>query len=334
MEVCAGCGHPLGASRFCTGCGQPVGPDEDWRTGTAERPAIRDAGPTRPPPPYPPTLPPTLPPPAEPRPAVAPPEPRYPLYADQVGAPPAHAAPGRPHRPWLPWLAVAIALVLMAVIGGLLLLRGDGSDATADDPAAGPPDSSSTPSDKPDDNPSETTTPTEPSGPGKPKRSKRKPPTPKDVTSTATVSAPDTAPPNQDVDGDLVRYDATNMLDDQAESCWRTPGDGTGTVILIGLGEPTEVSRVGLVNGYAKRSGDLNWYAGNRRVTDVEWLFDDGTTVAQSLLEERSLQTIDIEPVRTRTVRLRIVTVTAPGKGPAGRDFTPISELALVGTRT
>ena len=40
--------------------------------------------------------------------------------------------------------------------------------------------------------------------------------------------APETAPPNEDVDGDQVSYDASNMLDGVPETAWRAPGDGQG----------------------------------------------------------------------------------------------------------
>ena len=148
----------------------------------------------------------------------------------------------------------------------------------------------------------------------------------------ATPSAPMTAKPNLDTQGNLVRYAASNMVDGVAETCWRMPGDGTGMELTFTLAGPTELTEVGLINGYAKRAGKLDWYAGNRRVRSVEWVFDDGTVVPQSLSESRNLQTLQIDPITTSTVVLRLVSVSAPGQGPSARNFTPISEVSLYGT--
>ncbi len=106
----------------------------------------------------------------------------------------------------------------------------------------------------------------------------------------ATVQVPATAPPNQDVSGNMVRYEGRNMLDGVAQTCWRMIGDGTGKEITLTLEKPTRLTTVGLINGYAKIARDgrgkaLDWYHGNRRVLTVEWTFDDGTTVTQDLAD-------------------------------------------------
>lgn len=322
------CGHRLGAGRSCLTCGQAV--DRSWGTDTAERPAVPDpTGPTlgapRPPPP----------------PLLRPPgQPRFPLYADQVGPdpvpsgpPPVQPPPDGHHREprrrpaWLPWVLVALVLVLTATLGGVLLIAGGDDDPAREPAAAGSatPSPSGTP--PPTATPSPSETPTEPpADPGPPEN----------VARFATATVPGTAEPNQDVDGNLVRFEARNMLDDVRTTCWRTPGDASGRTITLTLDGPTTLSRVGLVNGYAKTSeagsGTLNWYRGNRRVLAVEWTFDDGTTVSQSLVETRTMQTLDLEPVLTSTVTLRLVDVSSPGAGRSGRDYTAISDLALVGT--
>ena len=58
----------------------------------------------------------------------------------------------------------------------------------------------------------------------------------------------------------------------------------------------------------------------------------DGTTVTQDLRDTREMQTLDIDPVTTQHVRLTLVSVSPPGKGPAARDYTPISDVTLQGT--
>jgi len=160
------------------------------------------------------------------------------------------------------------------------------------------------------------------------------PPAGSSLASRSTVEVPATAPPNQDVNGRPTTYDGANMLDGVPETCWRMPGDGTGQEVTVTLPEPTHLRRVGLINGYAKTARDaqgneLDWYHGNRRVLSVEWVFDDGTTVSQDLDDTTAVQSVDVD-VTTTTIVLRLVAVSPPGTGRAARDYTAISDLALV----
>ena len=145
------------------------------------------------------------------------------------------------------------------------------------------------------------------------------------------MEVPETAPPNEDVSGNLVRYEARNMLDGVAETCWRMPGSGADDEIVFTFQAPVEVTEVGLINGYAKTSGDFDWYNGNRRILEVEWVFDDGTVVEQSLDSTRKLQSVPVEAVTTSTVTLRLLEVSDPGSGRSARDYTAISDVTLVG---
>jgi hypothetical protein len=161
-------------------------------------------------------------------------------------------------------------------------------------------------------------------------------PVPTDVASQATAHAPDTAEPEPDVDGQLVSYDASNMLDGVPETAWRTAGDGTGMLLTFRLATPTKLTEVGILNGYAKRSIDtqgnvFDWYRGNRRVEAVVWHFGKGRSVRQELSSDRDIQRMTIDPVRTDKVVVRLVEVSAPGGGRAGRDYTAISEISLLG---
>jgi hypothetical protein len=89
------------------------------------------------------------------------------------------------------------------------------------------------------------------------------------------------------------------------------------------------------VNCYSKiaysQGKPFDWYKGNRRVLSAEWLFDDGSSVTQSFGDDRAMQQIPIKPVTTSTVRLRITSVSPPGKGRAARNDTAISEVLLLG---
>lgn len=144
-----------------------------------------------------------------------------------------------------------------------------------------------------------------------------------------SASAPDTAPPAVDTQGHPVTYAASNMLDGKASTAWRMPGDGTGTTLTFTLSHPATITSVGLINGYAKSESGLDWYTGNRRILKVEWTFDDGTVVQQTLHGSRALQRISVPAVRTSRVKLRLLQVSQPGKGPARRDMTAISEVQI-----
>lgn len=318
MDTCVKCGHEL-TGRFCTNCGHPATADEptgltepvtertavlppvpdDWRSGTAERPAVPGGSAD----------------PSTPRPPVLPPSddgPRFPLFADEVPTDLAPAPAGASHHRrttgWVPWAGVAAVLLLVAV-GAFWLLGGGGPGAAGGGT-------------------------TDPGGHSGNAAAGGKA---SDVARLASVQVPATAPPNQDVRGNMVRYDGRNMLDGVAQTCWRMIGDGTGKEITLTLAKPTRLTTVGLINGYAKIARDgggkaLDWYHGNRRVLTVEWTFDDGTTVTQDLADTNRLQTVDVGPVTTRTVRLKLVSVSEPGTGRAARDNTAISDVSLVGS--
>lgn len=318
MRYCTNCGHELGVGRYCTNCGHPVDtPGDDWRTETAERAVV----PTPPPPSTPP------PPPAG---ALDPPPPRFPLFADEApqafdapeaaatAATPVAAAPPPPtsHRsrgPWWPWALTGVVLLVVLLIG-IRLLGEDDTDATG---SSGRPESSATSSTEPqpsDDEPSESESTDDP-------------------LRDATVTVPATAPPGLDSAGNRTTYVGANMLDGDPATAWRMGGDGTGREIVVTLSEESHLRTVGLINGYAKTAvgaggGTIDWYRGNRRIEKVEWAFDDGTTITQDLTDTNEVQSVDVD-VTTSTVTLRLLAVSAPGRGPNGRNFTAVSELSV-----
>ncbi|MFB9314954.1 discoidin domain-containing protein [Nocardioides plantarum] len=334
-------------------------------TSTAERPAVRvedspaPSDPARSP--WPPGAGPTAPPPVYETPG----RPRYPMYADDPPPPPAtpatplppvapvapvspevweadtsvpvafvgyddHAAPTddrRSHaarRSALPWLVVAAALVLVAGMGVFLLRGNDTDDDRAGDPAPGGSASASAPGT------SAPTTDPSSSEPTSPTTSTTTGPS-KDVSGSATVRAPSTAKPGVDVDGNPVRYDAANMLDDRPDTAWRAPGSAAGSTLVFTLAKSTRLTSVGLLNGYAKRDPGYDGYTANRRVLEVEWVFDGGETVTQTLGESRAVQKMRVDVV-SRTVRMRLVSVSDPARAPKGRNFTAISTVELLGS--
>lgn len=251
-------------------------------------------------------------------------------------ATPATPPPTRGHRhvaeghrrgaaAWLPWVAGLTAMLLVAALG-LWLLLGERDRPTATAPA----------SDSAGDAPSTEQPSRDPRTPeGRRTVSPAPVVEPQDLAGAAAVRAPRSAPPARDIGGNEVGFAAGNLLDGVPETCWRMPGDGTGESITFTFDQPTELSEVGLVNGYAKTAqdgqGPLDWYAGNRRTLRVEWTFDDGTLVEQDLQETRTMQTVPVENVVAEQVTLRLIEVTSPGQGRASRDYTAISDVRLFG---
>jgi hypothetical protein len=260
-------------------------------------------------------------------------EPVYaePLPDQTVQAQPFYADPPPPRRsPGVGlWIGAAAGLVLVLVLGAFLLLSGGSGD---DSPSASAtpivPKAAHT------DTPPPTKAPTSSAPTSAPTTAPAGPPA--EVAGLSLATAPSHAPAGVDFSGQPVTFVAPNMVDGVAETCWRTPGDATGTVLTFRLERPTTITKVGLINGYAKTafSGGrrYDWYQGDRRVLSVDWVFDDGTTVSQSFSETRAMQSRSVPPVTTSTVQVRITAVSAPGHGPATRDDTAVSEVSLVGS--
>jgi hypothetical protein len=319
-ERCAHCGTPsTDGGRFCINCGAELGTEPTnprifpSATDTAERlydlPAPLYAAPA-----------------ASPAPAAPPP-------GSSPPPGPTHLAPSsRPRRagpgPGL-WVGVAAAMVVVLVLGGFLLFHGSGGGGGTSTSPTPPivPKTHPSPS-SPTSSESSATAPS-----SSPSVQVTGPPT--NVAGFAQASAPNHAPAGLDFGGRPVTYVAANMVDGRNDTCWRTPGDATGMQLTFRLDQPTRLTRVGLVNGYAKiaYSGgrSFDWYQGNRRVLSVEWIFDDGSSVTQQFGDDRGMQQTAIHPVTTSTVRLRITSVSPPGKGRAARDDTAISEVLLLG---
>lgn len=343
---CTSCGHELGVGRFCTNCGKPVPgrhPEAVPASDVPAAPATERA-------PAPPTA--VVPPPVGQLPSA----PRYPLFADAAppAAPPAdpyptvvrpaagagttslppvgpptvpQGDPGRRPAPgWLPWLVALVLLALVAGVGGYLLVSsGDddkGGERAGDQQSvgtSGPSGDGATEPDQPDS-----------SGTGAPVPD----PDPADVvdlTAGVTAEVPAVAPPSRDRANRPVRFVPANMWDGKARTSWRMPGDGTGQTLTFDLGQEVVITEVGMINGYAKVDGPDNWYRGNRRIRAVQWEFDDGTRITQELADGQQIQMADIGPVATRTIRMHLLTVTLPGRGANGRDFTAISEIRFLG---
>ena len=153
------------------------------------------------------------------------------------------------------------------------------------------------------------------------------PPPPGPVT--ATVQASSATGPAQNGCGQTTTYDPANVLDGNNATAWRTAGDGTGQSLQFTLPGNTHLVQVGLIPGYDKIDdcSGADRFAQMRKITGVKWTFADGTSVTQSFTPDRTMQTINVNVVTT-SVLLEITGTT----GANGLDYTPISEVSLIGS--
>ena len=220
-----------------------------------------------------------------------------------------------------------MTLVVVALLGGWLVVRDGDPETTATDPEVTQPEASdATEEPAAEESPAEDPSPSE-----------EPPAAPVDLTASATPEVPSTAPPSNDVDGEPVTFDAVNMMDADPATAWRMSGDGTGSTLTFTFPGPVTVSSVGLINGWAKTTVDdggveYDWYHGNRRVVRAEWVVGD-QVFPQDLADTPSMQTLDIEPTSTTSIGLRLVEVSPPGTGSTGRDFTAVSDVSFFGTQ-
>lgn len=225
---------------------------------------------------------------------------------------------------WLWWVGGALLLVGVAMVLMRVLATDDpdvGSDADdrADESAAGAAEPGTDDPTGGGDDTGEDAGEDTPAGEAR------------ELAGSLTFGVPATAPPTRDFDGNLVGYDAAQMGDGVAATAWRMDGDATGQTITMTLPDPAVVESVGLVNGYAKQVAGVDWYPNNRRVVAVTWTFSDGSEVTQTLAEQPEVQTIEVPPVETASLTLTLTSVTPPGGGSLGRDYTAISEVTVIG---
>lgn len=310
MNFCTNCGAELGLGRFCTNCGTPV--------------ARMIVPPTPPPPPlFAPT-------------AVAPaPTPMTPAPAPVTPAPAQVIGPHAPNRNKrraeskanTVWIALLLlGMVAAGVTGFWLATRDTGTDGGSEPGSTSSTTPSSPTSETPSDSLSDSLSDSPSAEPGDPS----------DLAPHTKVDGPAPLRPSRDLAGKPVTYPASNMLDDDDETAYRLPGDATGTVITFELPQASTLTAVGLINGYAKTDtvggSSVDWYSLNRRILQVEWRFDDGSTVVQDLESSRLLQTMEIDPVETQTIELRLLDVSAPGRGARSKNVTAISDILLLGS--
>lgn len=146
------------------------------------------------------------------------------------------------------------------------------------------------------------------------------------------VYAPDPTPASKDGAGQVITYEAANMLDGDLLTAWRTSGPAAGEAITFSFDAPQEVTRLGLVNGYAKTdpvTGEDRYQQG-RRIIQVTWTVAGVQKTGTYEVDDSGVQYVELdEPVLAEGVDLYIEEVTPPGD--SRFDWTAISEVVLEG---
>jgi hypothetical protein len=147
------------------------------------------------------------------------------------------------------------------------------------------------------------------------------------------VTASGVADPSVDSAGATTTFDAANLADGRPDTAWRVAGDGRGQSVQLDFAGPVRVSEVQLIPGYAKLDAidGTNRFNQNRRVRAVRLEFSDGSSFTATFADLPTLQAVALpQPVVSSYLRIVILETTDPG-AQNGRDFTPISEIVVIG---
>jgi hypothetical protein len=153
------------------------------------------------------------------------------------------------------------------------------------------------------------------------------------VLSPLRITASDEAPASIDSQQNTTTFVAENAVDGQMETAWRVPGDGVNQSLMLAFAAPVRVHEIALVPGYAKVDpfDQVDRFAQNRRVVRARFEFSSGESVEARFADRPELQVTLVNDTLTTYVRVVILETTAPGAND-GRDFTPISEIVVMGT--
>jgi serine/threonine protein kinase len=150
------------------------------------------------------------------------------------------------------------------------------------------------------------------------------------------VSASSAAAAGKDASGNTISYDPQNAIDRRADTTWRVDGDGAGQWLQLDFDSEVNITSLGIIPGYDKIDpGDgTDRFMQNRVVKVVRFEFSDGSSVRASFEQIRAMQFVTFEQaIRTRSVRIVVEqTYPPPPAEQGGRDFTPISEVNVLGT--
>jgi hypothetical protein len=155
----------------------------------------------------------------------------------------------------------------------------------------------------------------------------------RDLTSLASATASGFAGATTDDTGALVSFLASNVLDGNPATAWRTDGPGDGETLTLEFPREITVTQVGLAVGEpGSATGDAAATRRGRSVEQVTW-----SAAGRSLEQVLDPDLLDTQsrpwptPVATRTLTLRL---DRSSPGPVGTDgFVAVSQVVVIGRR-
>src|SRR5262249_47535497 len=136
-----------------------------------------------------------------------------------------------------------------------------------------------------------------------------------------------------DNQGNRTTFAPQNAVDGQLATAWRVKGDGRGEYIELQYAALVRIRTIKIVPGYAKKDpkDGTDRFLQNRRVSKARITFSDGENINITLEDQPTYQTFNLpEPKITTSVRITIEETIEPSSDNP-RDYTPISEIALIG---
>jgi hypothetical protein len=110
-----------------------------------------------------------------------------------------------------------------------------------------------------------------------------------------------------DACGEKVSYEPKNAVDGEPTTAWKVGGTGVGEWIELEYDKPIEVSRVGIIPGYAKTDlcSSENRFYQYRVVKKAKIEISDGTNVEKSFQAKPQMQFADVPDTETSSVPTR-----------------------------
>lgn len=148
---------------------------------------------------------------------------------------------------------------------------------------------------------------------------------------TILASALCVSDPSQDCGGTPFTYEPAKAVDGLSDTAWRCDGEEVGQQLRISFAGRITLTSIGMIPGYAKTDpyDGTDRYAQNRRISAVDYTFDDGSTVRQSFdtsASARSLQTIALPDLSTSHVTITILS-SVSGETTGGQQ--PFNKVAI-----
>jgi serine/threonine protein kinase len=135
-----------------------------------------------------------------------------------------------------------------------------------------------------------------------------------------------------DAGNNPITYVPENALDADPSTAWRVAGDGNQQWLEVRFGSPVTVAEIGIIPGYDKIDpyDNTDRFTQNRVVKSIQVEFSDGTKLTFTFAYDRQMQYIPASGIRTNTIRITVLDTYPPQSGNP-RDFTPISEIEIIG---